>query len=480
MYMYTHADSGSLITLLSGDYDSHQDQLSYVIQLVRLGCEYRDDSCEMMDLPSSIPNQKDGEYVYIFTPPEDKSRHTPSLAETSAELSSGSTHRSSQKSHRGSEKNRSARSSQKSSLRRSRSPQPDDNVADRIFPNTRPTSPYLLTYSSNRDHSTEVSLDTFPSETPLEELSHSPARKIWGLFTWHKKKQRSFDGVSTLPPSLRGDEHREQLQIQRSYTHDLGDASYDEHRPVRSTRPVSFGGGGDSFAMTASTDTGGPNVVTVEVEVHDVDASLEMNAESPAHVPKSSGHQSSDGEFLSLPEAALQSTHGNRRRIMSFGSAREVIQRKQRRGKSHSDIHDSQKVPLLKDKGESGYCNESDDSDSSSVRTSSFIEENTPSVDVMSDEIVSMLEQNFKKDHLLREVSTELKVAVIDTVKQGQVNSVSRRNKMYASALIMVVVCIKVCSLLLFFLPIWSICLDIATYNMISRCTCAGTGMAFP
>ena len=43
-------------------------------------------------------------------------------------------------------------------------------------------------------------------------------------------------------------------------------------------------------------------------------------------------------------------------------------------------------------------------------------------VDCLSEEFLSKLEWNFKKDHLLREGCTDLKEAVSDTVKQGQVS----------------------------------------------------------
>ena len=74
MYTCFHTDPRSLIPLPTGDYDAHYAHLNYIIHLIRLGCESRDVNCNMVDLPSSIPDKKEGEYVYIFSPPEDNSK----------------------------------------------------------------------------------------------------------------------------------------------------------------------------------------------------------------------------------------------------------------------------------------------------------------------------------------------------------------------------------------------------------------------
>ena len=482
-------------------------------------------TCDMVDLPSSIPNKK-GDYVYVFSPPEDNSKFLTqdmhvsgtagAKATTSLEQSTTSTrstnrqfpqghgaHTGGSASDQNSITNKLIRSFRRS---KSKSPQPEDSISS-IPPNLRPSSPYLLNYSTNHSSSMEVSLDTFPSQTPQEgeEVDYSQTsatKRLLGLFQWRRRKHGSYtvDKASTLPaPEIRvqqqgADEHRDQLQtlshsqsIQRhnqSLSRDFGAglSNDSEHRVARSYRPSTFSGA-ESYAVSSSSTVvgGGPNVVTVEVEVHNVDESLELNFESPAHkshhpsLPTNSfsinrSTESTDGEFLSLPEgttppSSKKSLSRSRRRILSFGTAKDAIQRKlqhqqQKRQKSHTVMHDRTHhltVPLLGDhhrREEINSCSDSDEagdshydnSRSSSVRTleSSFTAEDVPSqqsttiadtgtaasnlatttmVDCMADEFISKLEWNFKKDHLLREACTDLKEAVTDTIKQGQVRT---------------------------------------------------------
>ena len=489
------ADPRSLIPLPTGDYDNHHTHLNYIIQLIRLGSEFRDVANDTVDLPSSIPNQKGEEYVYVYSPPEDSSNfltqdvHMTGTKATSLERSTASTRSTNRQGQgdRTSDKNNGNKLLRSFRKTKSKSPQPEDSISSTcIPPNQRPSSPYLLDYSTNRGNSLGVSLDTFPSTTPQqgeEDYAHSSATKrLLSLFQWRKKKERSYsDRFSTPPPEVcvqGADEHREQLQIlsqsfgrhqSQSQSREFGTSSYNgEHRVGRPYRPSTFSGVDRSFAVSSTgTIVGGLNVVTVEVEVHNVDESLELNSESPAqktlHPSISSNSYSinkstesaysTDGEFLSLPEGAAPSSkksHHNRRRILSFGTARDAIQKKlqhQRHPKSHTEVHNRShhlKVPLLDDhREEYSSCSDSDEtgdrlsrSRSSSVRTSesSFIVEDgqesttaatttaAKEVDYMSDEFASKLEWNFKKDHLLREACTDLKEAVSDTVKQGQVS----------------------------------------------------------
>ena len=410
--------------------------------------------------------------MYVFSPPEDSLYLTPNVdvhrnieRSTQSILSQRSIQRS--QSSRGSGKSKVERSSWRS---KSKSPEPGDDVQGlllpHILPHQRPASPYLLNYSSNKYQSDRVSLDTFPADSPqrkdtLEdenEVAHSPARKVWGLFQWRKKKNnKSFNSRASLPP-IRGDSHREMIQASQanSNTLDFGVSLYragsDDgsslaeeggYREVgRLQRRVSFDAS-DSFAIGSK-----PNTVTVEVEVHDMDASMEMNSETPLinlHQPTPSPSSSSPTDaqqgnrspdmsqrgFLSLPEGSQKSAHQTRRRILSFGTAHEKT--KQAQKSRTNTAEDVLSVPLLQadDQKESSSCNDSyerESSLSSSVQTSSFIESNHSSsfsesvVDCLSDDFVQKLEQNFKKDHLLREINTELKEAVVDTVRQGQVS----------------------------------------------------------
>lgn len=524
LHNITRTDPRRLIPLPTGDYNAHHAHLNYIIQLIRLGCEFHDVACNMVDLPSSVPNQKEGEYVYVFSPPEDNLKFltqdmhvTGTMGTNALEQSLASTRSTNHQFPQGhgartggstsdhnSITNKLIRSFQRS---KSKSPQPEDSLSS-IPPNLRPSSPYLLNYSTNRGSSSmEVSLDTFPSQTPQQEdevdlAQTSATKRLLGLFQWRRRKQGSYttaDKSATLPPEVHkqqqeqgwADEHRDQFQtlsqsqsIQRhnqSLSRDFGSASYNEQRVSRSYRPSTISGA-ESFAVSSSGTVlgGGPNVVTVEVEVHNVDESLELNSESPAHethhhlaLPTNSysinrSTESTDGEFLSLPEGATapsskKSSSQSRRRILSFGTAKDAIQKKLQKQqkhhpKSHTVVHNRThhlKVPLLDNHHrieEAGSCSDSDEagedssynkSRSSSVRTleSSFTAEDrltlqsttnadsstatnleTVVVDYMSEEFVSKLEWNFKKDHLLQEACTDLKEAVSDTIKQGQVS----------------------------------------------------------
>ena len=409
---------------------------------------------------------------------------------------------------------------------KSKSPQPEDSLSG-VPPNLRPSSPYLLDYSSNRGSSSmEVSLDTFPSQTPRQEDEEidspqtSATKRLLSLFQWRRRKQGSYvvapHKSSTLPPEVHSqqrrqeeeaDEHRSHFQTllsqsprtqrhNQSLSRDFGGSSMynNTQRVHRSYRPSTFSGA-DSFAVSSSgTVLGGePNVVTVEVEVHNVDESLELNSESPVHNPhhypaavtlptnsysiNSKSTESTDREFLSVqvpegataPSSKKSSSHHSRRRILSFGTAKDAAQKKLQhqqqqkklRPKSRTVINDRAhhlRVPLLDEdrrQEETGSCSDSDgagedgsyysENRSSSARTveSSFTAEDgwarqstsntdtppgtatnseTVIVDYMSEEFVRKLEWNFKKDHLLREACTDLKEAVSDTIKQGQVS----------------------------------------------------------
>ena len=521
----------------------------------------------MVDLPSSVPDQKNGEFVYVFTPPEENSKFlmqdisTPGAnkALDQSTASSRSTNRQFPQGPPGAQRSGESASNHNSltnrlirSFRRSKSksPQPAEDSLSSVPPNLRPTSPYLLSYNTNRGSSSmEVSLDTFPSQTPQQQGDDdeidfpqtSATKRLLGLFHWRRRKQGSYTvpagKSSTLPPAVHSqqqqqeererqgkgwvDEHRDQFQtfsqsqsIQRhnqSLSRDYGSTSYNEQHAYRSYRPSTFSGA-DSFAVSSSGTVlgaggggGGPNVVTVEVEVHNVDESLELNSESPAHKPhpppapgpvlptnsysiNNKSTESTDGDFLTLPAGALapasskkSSIHG-RRRIFSFGTAKDQKKKKQKhhRPKSRTVVDDRihhLQVPLLEDHHReteevaAGSCSDSDEagdsedgsynnysnnesrSSASSVKTleSSFTAEDRsarPStldtvtsleivmVDCMSEEFVSRLEQNFKKDHLLREACTDLKEAVSDTIKQGQVRTLQPCKEMEIPGLI--------------------------------------------
>ena len=534
----------------TGDYDAHYAHLNYIIQLIRLGCEFRDVNCDTVDLPSSVPDQKEGEYVYVFSPPEDNSKfpmrdvHVSGSSGTRPFDQSTASNRSTANrqfaqghaarttSDHNSITNKLIRSFRRS---RSKSPQPEDSLSG-VPPNLRPSSPYLLDYSSNRGSSSmEVSLDTFPSQTPqqgdeeIDSPQTSATKRLLSLFQWRRRKQGSYTVAphksSTLPPGVhsqqrRGeeeeevgwaDEHRGQFQTSllsqsqstqrhnQSLSRDFGASSLSNNtqRVHRSYRPSTFSGA-DSFAVSSSgTVLGGePNIVTVEVEVHNVDESLELNSESPVHNPRhhypaaafptnsysinSKSTESTDREFLSVqvpegataPSSKKSSSHHSRRRILSFGTAKDAAaqkklqhqqQQKKVRPKSRTVLHDRThhlRVPLLDEdrrQEEIGSCSDSDgagedssyyiENRSSSARTveSSFTaaedgwaqqstsntdtplgtaatNSETVVVDYMSEEFVGKLEWNFKKDHLLRESCTNLKEAVSDTIKQGQVS----------------------------------------------------------
>ena len=431
-------------------------QVSYIVQLIRLGCEYRDVSYDMIDLPSSVPNQKD-QYVYVRSPPDENpylsvgvDQHRPlSKIELSDEGTTASLLSvSAQQSLLGSVVNKVTRSLRRS---RSKSPQPEGVVRP------RPTSPYLFSQSSNRGNNIEVSLDTLPSKSPLKkeeekdrEIEHSPARKVWGLFQWRrKKKQRSIHSRSSLPPFRQQENHKPQTQ-DKSNTLDFGASLNDggvyedtdsEHHSVTSANRRSMIDASDSFAIG-----GGPgapnNLVTVEVEVHDVDVSLEMNAESPVHKRNSYRSSSANstlnngpypepgggrGEFLSLPEAT-QKSHQSRRKILTIGTPRDAKQKNKPKNRGN-DLN----TPLLldHDTDEFDVSDDSYDAESaggvSSLRTSSFIVVESesslrePVVDYFSEEAVAKLERNFKKDHLFSGEATDMMEAVTSTVKQGQV-----------------------------------------------------------
>ena len=537
-----------MITLPTGDYDAHYSHLNYIIQLIRLGCEFRDDNCDTVDLPSSVPDQKDGEYVYVLTPPEENSKFlmqdipttgAKALEQSTASSRStnrqfpqgppGARHSGKSANDHNSLTNRLIRSFRRS---KSKSPQPtEDSLSTSIPPNLRPTSPYLLNYSTNQGNSSmEVSLDTFPSQSPQQQgddnevdfLQTSATKRLLALFHWRRRKQGSYTVAagksSMLPPEVNSqqqqeeqrkrqgkgwaDEHRDQFQIfsqsqsiqrhNQSLSRDYGSTLYNEQHAYQSHRPSTFSGA-DSFAVSSSGTVlgGGPNVITVEVEVHNVDESLELNSESPAHKPyhpsvsgpalpmnsysiNSGSTESTDGDFLTLPEGATTpasskklSSH-DRRRILSFETAKDQKKKqKHHRPKSHTVVHDRShhlRVPLLEDhhqteEAAAGSCSDSDEAgedgsynynnnesrSSAPTLESSFTAEDRlvqPStlvinadsatnsetvvvVDCMSEEFVSRLEQNFKKDHLLREMCTDLKEAVSDTIKQGQVRTMN-------------------------------------------------------
>ena len=402
----------------------------------------------MIDLPSSVPNQKD-EYVYVRSPPEnsylsaavDHHRNV-SMIEQSGEGLTSLSSTSAQPSLLGSIRGKLTRSLRKT---KSKSPHPEGIVLP------RPTSPYLLSHSSNRGNNIEVSLDTFPSKSPLkreeEEAEQSPARKVWGLFQWRKKKKKSPVHNRTSLPSFNPPEQANPAVASnyKSNTLDFGMSLHDgggyvdhEEDSMRSTNRRSTFDTSQSFPILG-TDSQPNNVVTVEVEVHDMDASLEMNAESPVHqdhTPSPSGNSSTKDapspkpggrkEFLSLPEAT-QKSHQKRRKFLTFGTSRDPSHKSLRQ----KDVScDDLKVPLLldhvPDEFDESIETEGRESLVSSVRTSSFIEEGPSTelvVDCFSEEITKTLEQNFMKDHLFSGERTDLKEAVTSTVRQGQVRN---------------------------------------------------------
>lgn len=456
-------------------------------------------SCNMIDLPSSVPSQQDGGYVYVFSPPEespylsqeevDTQRAAPSTFEQrSVSTSSGYLRRSFQRI--------------RNSTRRSKQPQPDhnnvtivNNETDKSFQkwsykspqkvtddgadaNTKldiphqkssskgprpasdlvPTSPYLLTFSSSRGDSEEFNLSTFPIESPLiateekekeKDVAHSPARKVWGLFQWNKKKQsKTFHNQGSLPP-LKLDQHRGQRQhlsnVDRNpFNRDINlydagvcgenvDSNDDNEPSMRRSAPFD---GSDSFAIDVAgvSDEVRPNAITVEVEVHDVDTSFsELNSESVTQHDTAtasincSQNKSTQRSFLSLPNRSSQKSQ-KRKRLLGFGNKGEKSKLQKEHQKSHGEVQETLKVPLLSDHdNEQNSCGESEDGVCrlSTVQTSSFITDDCPTspvmVDCLSDDFVTKLEKNYKKDHLLREATVEVKEAVADTVRQGQV-----------------------------------------------------------
>ena len=473
----------------------------------------------MIDLPSSAPTEKDGDYVYIRSPPEEKSflstdvdlhRKAPNVEHSTASTSSRSLLRSIQRSWN-SRANAKSKSSSNYWRSKSSSPAPSsqsDNLLEgdpSLTYQKRPKSPYLLTYDSNRFESDEVSLNTFPSGSPQVDKTedvgsdegtgpHSTAKTVWGqLFQWRNKKQKSFNSRASLPP-IRGDQHSDLYQVEQSHnSHTLqhgsshygaggyanhgGDSDSSEEMDRASGLRQTSTDVSDSFTidMSRAMAAGGggivggrpgkrPNVITVEVEVHDMDASLDSSSLDHTHHQQlqqqgrtsslryshsdrnTSTHNASNKGFLSLPgETQKKSTQETRNRILSFGTMRDAIQSKQKKVESHrrrqGEAGESLMVPLLQDnlqhhlyhdqqqQGEETILfSESDDREgislSSSILTTSFVGENASYVAVgcLSDDFIQRLEQNFKKDHLLREVTSDLKESVTEAVKQGQVS----------------------------------------------------------
>ncbi len=70
-------DGHSYFVLSDGDYDSACPEVEHLIQLIRLGSERSEQSCD----PLVQPDIADSEFIYVNTPPEVGSRYIIDLFE---------------------------------------------------------------------------------------------------------------------------------------------------------------------------------------------------------------------------------------------------------------------------------------------------------------------------------------------------------------------------------------------------------------